>query len=520
MDERGLIWVIDTGLAITSPNTAILSRLLFAGLTAFATADGTNIWVTQDTGIILTDLAGSRGFGIGFPAGTANFVGVGLLGSQAWVLNSVIPSRGQVVVFNTDPSCGGCPFVENPGILVGTNPFGIAFTSDGSLALVTNRDDDTVSVINTGQQAVVATVSVGGPPKPAPTGIAIQGPFSYTPSGRSTALPGVPIGLTVTGADASLVGSVSWEPFGNTTVVQTTSTLTTSYSYAAPGTFLARVTVLNKSGGTLLTKTVPVVVQSPLQAIRTAEGLTNLALSPSSLRSSLLNDLNGAYLALEVGNRSAALNDVNLYVNQLTSYVKSLATPSKTANTALGQGEAIAIALKPPPPLLGAGQLVPPGGSSTVGQPVTFTATWTVPDGKSWRSLQQVDLRLVADNRDGDNNATPLPIGLWARFNVGDPSTFQLLDDNENVVAGGEPGSDRVLETSTAKLFLADSSFQGSGPTGPSVTVNFVVSFKPAAAKGNGAQPYQTQLLASDVLQGVQGPDEIGHWTVRPVHHD
>ena len=336
---------------------------------------------------------------------------------------------------------------------------------DGSLVLVTNATDGTVSVISTAfPPAIVARIPAGGTGN-GPFGIAIQDSITYDPSSGSTAVPGVPIGLTVTGADASLAGSVKWDFFANGSAVQTTSSLTTSYS-AAPGTFFARVTVLNKSGGTLLTKTVPVVVQSPLQAIRTAEGLTNLALSPSSLRTSLLNDLNGAYLALEVGNRSAALNDVNLYVNQLTSYVKSLVTPSKTVTTALGQGEAIAAALKPLPPVLGTGQLVPPGGSSAVGQPVTFTATWTVPNGKSWRSLQHVDLRLVADAGGDGNNATPLPIGLWARFDVGDPSTFQLLDDNENVIAGGEPGSDRVLETSTVKLFLADSSFQGSGRPG------------------------------------------------------
>ena len=528
MDDTGLIWVIDTGLAITSPNTAILSRLLFPQLTAFATADGTNIWVTESSSIILTNLAMTPAFGIAFRTGTANFVGVGLLGSQAWVLSD-LKSAGQVIVFNTDPSCGGCPVVDNPGIPVGGFPIGIAFTSDRTLALVTNRADNTVSVINTGLRAVVATIPTGSDP----IGIAIQGPVSYTPSGRSTGMPSVPIGFTVTGADASLVGSVNWEPFGNTTVVQTTSTLSTSYTYAAPGTFPARVTVLDKSGATLLTETVPIVVQSPLQAIRTAEGLSNLALSPSSLQTSLLNDLSGAYAALEVGNRSAAFNDINLYVNQLTNYVKSLLTPSRTATAALAEGEAIAAALKPPLPILGAGQLAPEGGSSAVGQPVTFTAKWTVPDGKSWRSLQHVDLRLVAKEGDGDddlrrvagaggdgNNATPLPIALWARFNVGEPSTFQLLDDNENVVGSGEPGSAHVLETSTAKLYLADSSFQGSGPTGPSVTVNFAVSFAPGAIRGNAAQPYQSQLLASDVLQGVQGPDQLGHWTVRPVHHD
>ena len=97
---------------------------------------------------------------------------------------------------------------------------------------------------------------------------------------------------------------------------------------------------------------------------------------------------------------------------------------------------------------------------------------------------------------------------------------FELLDQNENVVGVGEPGSPGVIETNTAKLYLADSSFQGSGPTGPSVTVNFRVSFKPAALNGNAALPYQSQLLASDALQGVQDPVQLGHWTVRPAQRD
>jgi YVTN family beta-propeller protein len=403
--------------------------------------------------------------------------------------------------------------VINRGITVGRSPAAVAIKpDDGSLALVTNSGDNTVSVVNTGLQQAVATIATDSNP----IGIAIQDSLTYNPSTGSTVVAGTPIGFTVTGANASLVGSVSWQFFGNATAVATTPTLNTSYGYAAAGTFLARVTVLDKSGGTLLTKTVPVYVQSPLQAIRTAAGLVNLALPLSSLRTSLLNDLGGAYSALEVGNRTTAFNAISLYVNSLSSYVKSLVIPSKIANTALGEGEAIGIALKPPPPILGTGRLAPRGGTSAAAQPVSFTATWTVPSGKSWRSLQHVDLRLVADNGGGDTDATPLPIALWARFNVGDPSTFQLLDDNENVVGSGVPGSAGVIETNTAKLYLANSSFQGSGPTGPSVTVNFAVSFKPAAARSNAAQPYQSQLLASDVLQGVQGPDQIGHWTVRP----
>jgi hypothetical protein len=46
--------------------------------------------------------------------------------------------------------------------------------------------------------------------------------------------------------------------------------------------------------------------------------------------------------------------------------------------------------------------------------------------------------------------------------------------------------------------------------------VNFTVSFKAAAAE-HSAQPYQSQLLASDALQGVQGPEAVGHWVVTPL---
>jgi hypothetical protein len=49
--------------------------------------------------------------------------------------------------------------------------------------------------------------------------------------------------------------------------------------------------------------------------------------------------------------------------------------------------------------------------------------------------------------------------------------------------------------------------------------VNFAVSFKAAALNGNAALPYQSQLLASDALQGLQDPVQLGHWTVRPAHN-
>lgn len=259
--------------------------------------------------------------------------------------------------------------VVNPGmpIPVGHSPTAIALTSDATLALVTNTGDSTVSVINTGLLQAVATIPTEIPGS-APIGIAIQNAATFQPGAGTAPLAGASGSFKVGGAFASLAGSVVWDFFGNGTVVQTTSTLSTSHAYAAPGTYSARVTVLTKSGGTLLTKTVPVHVQSPLQALRTAAVLVKLAHSlPSSLQSSLQIELNLAYVYLEGGHTTSAYNEIALYVSQLSSLL--LRPPAVAA--ALSEGEAIKAALAQATPVLGTGQLAPQGGSSAVGQPVT-----------------------------------------------------------------------------------------------------------------------------------------------------
>ena len=66
-------------------------------------------------------------------------------------------------------------------ITVGTSPFGVAMTPDGTKAYVTNYIDDTVSVINTATGLVSATITVGNDP----AGVAItpNGAFAYVANG-------------------------------------------------------------------------------------------------------------------------------------------------------------------------------------------------------------------------------------------------------------------------------------------------------------------------------------------------
>jgi photosystem II stability/assembly factor-like uncharacterized protein len=177
---------------------------------------------------------------------------------------------------------------------------------------------------------------------------------------------------------------------------------------------------------------------------------------------------------------------------------------------AVGQNETI-LTKTVVPHILGTGELTPNGGSSDVGEPVTFTLTWTVPGGQPWRSLKYLDLRLSDD--DG--------VGLWARFLPGNPSAFALLDGHGNIVADGVPGSTSLLDSPTATLDLAKSNIQAAGPASPIVTVNFALSFKPAAAgdaSPSAARVYQSEISASNLAGTVQGPEKAGSWAVRPDH--
>jgi hypothetical protein len=149
---------------------------------------------------------------------------------------------------------------------------------------------------------------------------------------------------------------------------------------------------------------------------------------------------------------------------------------------------------------VGVSALSPASGTSTVGVTTTFSLRWTHPE--RWRDLTSLDLRL----RDEQG------IVLWARFTEGVTGTFSLLDEDGKVVQSGVPGERRVLETPGARLDLAASSFIGSGPAGPDVTVHFAVAFEPIAA----GRTYAVELLAREDSGNTQGPDRVGTWTVVP----
>jgi YVTN family beta-propeller protein len=63
--------------------------------------------------------------------------------------------------------------------MVGSNPYGVAVTPDGSKVFVANGGDNTVSVIATATNTVVAVLPVGN--GPSAFGVFIQPRFAGTP---------------------------------------------------------------------------------------------------------------------------------------------------------------------------------------------------------------------------------------------------------------------------------------------------------------------------------------------------
>jgi hypothetical protein len=133
-----------------------------------------------------------------------------------------------------------------------------------------------------------------------------------------------------------------------------------------------------------------------------------------------------------------------------------------------------------------------------MGERVTYSLTWTHPE--QWRLLQTIDLRI------SDEQGTILQVH-WDQ----PANTFTLVDpDRGEFGSAAVPGEPGRLETSAAALSLAQSSIIGSGPTGPSVTLNFAVSFKPQAA----GRTFNVEAFATDDFGHEQGWERVGILTV------
>src|SRR5204862_2875350 len=126
------------------------------------------------------------------------------------------------------------------------------------------------------------------------------------------------------------------------------------------------------------------------------------------------------------------------------------------------------------------------------------------PSTPSWHDLTSLQLRFRGVDE------TILQIRWDAATN-----TFSLFNPaTETFGPSFEPGSANVLETDSARLYLADSRADGSGATNPTVTLRLSLAFKPSTR----GETYQAEVAATDDLGHEDGFTPAGVLQVEARH--
>jgi hypothetical protein len=131
---------------------------------------------------------------------------------------------------------------------------------------------------------------------------------------------------------------------------------------------------------------------------------------------------------------------------------------------------------------------------------IAYAFTWTVPPPRNWHDLKSLEFRI----RKGPSHI------LWLRFDEAS-NTLAVFDKESGTFGkGAVPGKPGQLATPWAILHLAQSSVVGSGPTGPSVTLNLSVSLKRAAPE----ETYIVEVAARDDEGNRDGFQRAGTLTL------
>ncbi|MFH1414075.1 MAG: fibronectin type III domain-containing protein, partial [Candidatus Omnitrophota bacterium] len=142
------------------------------------------------------------------------------------------------------------------------------------------------------------------------------------------------------------------------------------------------------------------------------------------------------------------------------------------------------------------GSISPPLGSSNVGDVVTFTTTYSDPNG--WQNLADVSLII--------NTSSDYSTGVTLAYNQ-NTNLLYMWDPVTNAwTSGVMPGQNPAIDTKFGKLDCAKTSVSGSGNT---LTVTWKISFKSAFTGDK-----KTYLFARDDNGNATFNIEKGTWTI------
>jgi uncharacterized membrane protein len=167
--------------------------------------------------------------------------------------------------------------------------------------------------------------------------------FTATPTQGQLPIVNVPVAFAVTVVDPTEVQSVEWN-FGSGFVDQTTTTLTTQFTYTTARTFDAIACVIGMAGGKACAGTT-VTVQSASQAIDTAKSLVQQLPLNRGQKNSLTSKLNDAQDLITKGNITGACSKLSDVVSQINALVSSGQLSSASAALVLDEVRVIQVSL-------------------------------------------------------------------------------------------------------------------------------------------------------------------------------
>jgi hypothetical protein len=145
--------------------------------------------------------------------------------------------------------------------------------------------------------------------------------------------------------------------------------------------------------------------------------------------------------------------------------------------------------------------LDPPGTTVTAGDRAKLALDWTVPDGASWHTLQDVQTRLR-------NFYGTLAV---VRFHEADNTVSLFNPDTGQFGPAKAMGSDAVLANRYVNVFMKTSTVTAAGANSPTVTLTFDIQFKQALT----GRPVTIEAAASDDFGRVQEFAFAGNLNVR-----
>jgi len=143
------------------------------------------------------------------------------------------------------------------------------------------------------------------------------------------------------------------------------------------------------------------------------------------------------------------------------------------------------------------GTVSPTSGSSTVGEVVSFTTTWT--DGNGWQDLDECFFAVAP------NLSSPANI-VFPQYHPQDNTLWLVNDAGTGLLGPKTPGVAGTLSNSQGTLYCGQTTVVQSGNT---VQVTWALSFK-TAYKGTK----NLYLYVSDLGGATEGPTQKGTWTI------